>query len=132
MRMLFNATIEDKTFKILNLKAFREYTQQFKEGEDLVLSLERKKRNRSGQQNNYYWGVVLDLIARHTGHSSNELHEIYKRMFLPHEFITYNGKEIRVPGSTANLNTLTFGEYLDKIIAEAGSMGISIPPAEYI
>jgi len=129
--MRFNATIEDRTFKITNLEAFNDHLRKFVEGEKLIFTLERYKKTRSGQQNRYYHGVVLAHIAEHTGNSTEELHEIFKRMFLPREFITYKGKEIQIPGSTARLNTLQFTEYIDKIIVEAGSMGISIPPPDY-
>src|SRR3990167_9114034 len=37
------------------------------------------RNQRSTNQNNYYFGVVLAVISAHTGHSPQELHEIFKR-----------------------------------------------------
>lgn len=128
--MRFNATIEDRTFKITNLEAFKDHLRKFKEGEKLIFTLEKNKKSRTNKQNSYYWGVVLKLISEHTGHSDEELHELFK-MFLPRKFITYKGKEIEITVSTKRLNTLEMVTYIDKIIVEAGSMGISIPPPDY-
>lgn len=129
--MRFNATIESRTFKITNLEAFKEYLMKFNEGEKLILTLEKLKKTRSNQQNRYYWGVVLPTISEATGHTVDELHEIFKGMFLPRQFINFKGKEIELNGSTAKSNSKEMTEYIDKIIVEAGSMGISIPPPDY-
>ena len=95
-----------------------------------VVTVEREKSKRSNNANAYLWGVVYKLISEHTGHSENELHSIYSRMFLPPKFITYNGKEIKLPTGTSNLDKLEFMKFTDQVIAEASSMGIVIPPPD--
>lgn len=94
-----------------------------------IIEIEKEKSRRSLNANAYLWGVVYELISKHTGHTSQELHEIYSRMFLKPKFITYKGKEIKLPTGTSILNKIQFGEYLDRVIAEASSMGIVIPEA---
>lgn len=79
--------------------------------------------NRSGLQNSLYW-TFLGKIERETGNFADDLHEYFKRKFLPPRFIKINGKEIRVAGSTTQLKKLEFGDYMDKISAECG---IAIP-----
>lgn len=95
-------------------------------GEYLV-TIEKARGKRSLNQNAYLFGVVYKTVAEHTGNTVDELHEVFKRMFLHPKFIMYNGKEVKLPSSTTDLNKAEFGVYVDRIIAEAGTMGISIP-----
>lgn len=95
-----------------------------------VIKIERLKIGRSLRANAYYWGVVLATISEDTGHTQEELHDVFKKMFLPKKFIRINGKEIQLDGTTTALSREEFGQYIDRIIAEAGGMGIAIPPAE--
>jgi len=95
-----------------------------------VATIEKEKGKRSLGFNAYLWGVVYKLISEHTGHTAQELHEIYTRMFIPPKFITYKGKEIKVPSGTSGMDTATFWTYVDRVIAEGASMGVVIPPPE--
>jgi hypothetical protein len=95
-----------------------------------VVNIEKEKGKRSLGFNAYLWGVVYKLISEHTGHTAQELHEIYTRMFIPPKFITYKGKEIKVPSGTSGMDTATFWTYVDRVIAEGASMGVVIPPPE--
>lgn len=68
------------------------------------------KKNRSVPQNSYLWGVVYKLISDHTGYESADLHNHFKAHFL----------KKKVGGlttfySTTKLDTLQFGEYIEKI-----------------
>ena len=88
-----------------------------------------KYRKRSNNQNEYMWGIILPLISEHTGHSVEDLHDIFKTKFLKSKLM-WRGTELVVVGSTTELSTVEFGEYLDKIIAEAGELSIEIPEAD--
>lgn len=48
-----------------------------------VIHIESAQYVRSLPLNNYYWGCCLDAIAKHTGHSVDELHEIFVESMLP-------------------------------------------------
>lgn len=98
------------------------------DGKDVMVK--RVTGTRSVPQNSYYFGVVLECISRTTGHSATELHEIFKRMFLPPIVTVYRGREIRMPGSTSRLNKSEFSEYVMRISAEAAQMGIEVPKAD--
>lgn len=95
-----------------------------------VVNIEKEKGKRSLGFNAYLWGVVYKLISEHTGHTAQELHDIYTRMFIPPKFIIYKGKEIKVPSGTSGMDTATFWNYVDRVIAEGASMGVVIPPPE--
>lgn len=93
----------------------------------LVLNVDIERAHRSLDQNAYLWGVVYREVAIHTGHTEEELHRIFKRMFLPPKFILWKGIQIKTPGSTAELNKPEFGEYIERIRAEVANLGITIP-----
>lgn len=84
-------------------------------------------KGRSNNQNSYLWGVVYQLIAEYTGHSTEELHEAFKHMFLPRT--TFLGdKEIIANKSTTELSTSEMEEYLMRIrVWAAQELGCSIP-----
>lgn len=100
------------------------------EGKELTATFSKAKSQRTLSQNAYLWGIVYKLVGEATGHSVNEVHEILKRMFIPPRIIVYRGKELRIAGSTSNLSKIEFSEYLERIRAEAGELGITIPDPE--
>lgn len=85
---------------------------------------------RSNPQNRYYWGHVLPTISEHTGHSCEELHEIFKLKF--NSVVAHIGKdEIIVGKSTASLKTMEFEHYLSRIITWASmELGVIITNPE--
>lgn len=123
----FPATVKEGQLVIPSTPALKEVLYQLKEGEAVRIKILRQKKIRSLRQNSYYWGVVLPYISRDTGHSIEELHEVFKRMFLPRQIVMFNGKEYPLPGSTAKLTSQDFTEFLERVRALAGEMGITIP-----
>ena len=104
-----------------------EYLSKKKDGV-YYCKVELPRNPRSLNQNSYYWGIVLPIIADYTGNTPDELHNIFKRMFLPPKITMYRNKAIKMPSSTTDLSTGGFVEYIDRIIGEAGELGVSIPP----
>ncbi len=80
----------------------------------LIISIDKEKSVRSMNQNNFYW-FYLRLIANETGHTEQDLHDLFKRKFLPPEYKEILGVYMKLPASTTKLNKTDFGEYLDKI-----------------
>lgn len=124
---MFIATARDKKLDFGTETSRAKFLEWLEQNEGKKIKLEPVKAKRSNPQNAYLWGVVYETISHDTGHTAEELHEIYKRMFLKPKYIEYNGKEIKVPASTTNLNKIEFGEYLERIFAEAGNLGIHVP-----
>lgn len=86
--------------------------------------IRKPKTKRSDLQNNYYWGVVLEILSKELGYDQDELHEILKYKFLKIES-TLGMEYIR---STTKLTTGEFEEYLEKIKRWAAEfLGINIP-----
>lgn len=96
--------------------------------------LKKKKKNRSYEQNRYYWGVVVAMIRdrfRELGNdvNSEETHDYLKQEFNYKEFVNEKTSEvIRIPVSTADMTTSQFMDYLAKIqIFSADILGVVIP-----
>lgn len=97
------------------------------EGQRVELTIEKTTFKRSGNQNRYYWGVCLKLIADHTGHSVDDIHELMKSLFLKQP-IWIRGKFIPSVRSSTRLDTLEFEDYLEKVRRWAQEeLGVTIP-----
>ena len=107
-------------------------------GKRVQVIVEKLKRTRSNNQNRYYWGVVVKLIAQHTGHDSEQIHELLKQMFSPKwqmvVIVEDKMREVSTPTSTTRLDTLAFEEYLDRCRLWAQDfLGVTIPlPGEVV
>lgn len=103
-----------------------------KDGE-YVITIERKHATRSHQQNRYWWGVCVQLVSEHTGYDPEEVHELAKQMFIPKRVALADGNgevvgEYVLGGSTARLDRLAFGEFIERFRRWAAeSLGVVIP-----
>lgn len=128
MQIKFKAHLERGGLTFDNPGIFASHLLNFKPEDELQVVVEKIRKNRSNPQNNYYWGGVLLLISKETGHTCEELHEIFKRMFLVPYIVELNGKKIRLPGSTANLSTAEFTEHIERVSVWAASeLHLNIP-----
>ena len=97
---------------------FRRFVRQFKNG-DYRLEITDIKEKRSDQQNRYYWGVYLPLIAEDSGHTTEELHAYFRGKYssvLKKVF----GQNTRVGKSTTKMTKSEFSEYIMNIESETG------------
>lgn len=105
----------------------RFYKKEIEKLEGKSVEIKPLANSRSSQQNRYMWGVVYKIIGDDLGMIPEEVHEIYKKKYLSYEK-EVKGKRYTFIKSTTDLNTLEFGEYLDKVILHATSeLGIIIP-----
>lgn len=128
----FPATIKGGKLVFQDQLAFIKHVAGHKEGTEVWVTVGKKQRDRTLSQNAWYWGCILPIIASETGHTVNELHEIYKRMFLDPKIITYREIDFKIPSTTTTTNTVEFTNYIEKVRAEAASMGIIIPDPDSI
>ena len=87
------------------------------DGKDCYAKMDKVKGVRSLDQNSLYW-LYLDVIAKETGNTVDDLHRLFKGLFLPKKEVTFKGKKYMMSGSTTKLTKAEMGEYLDKICAE--------------
>ena len=107
---------------------YESYLKSLPSDEYFVLVKRKTKEPsaRSVQQNKYLW-AIYDIISDHTGHTDEEVHEIFKVMFLSRP-VEIAGKELMVPLSTTKLNTIEFEDYCESIRRFCSSnLSLSIP-----
>lgn len=74
----------------------------------------KKWTKRSLEQNAYYW-KLLTIIWNDLGYETEELHEVFKNMFLKKTHVSETFGEIQVVWSTTKLTVGWFIEYVEKI-----------------
>ena len=110
------------------------FLQNLRQNEGKAYRIEPLISTRSMSQNSLYW-MYLEIIQRETGNNANDLHEYFKREFLPPVFIKIklgkelNAKEIerKIPASTKALSKTEFIDYMDRICS---ATNVSIPDTE--
>lgn len=101
--------------KFSNVKALSDFLIASESYKGLwVVEIDKEKSKRSLKQNDFMW-MYLDYIEKETGNLATEMHELFKRKFLPPVPKNLFGVEFKLPASTTNLNKNEFSEYLDKI-----------------
>jgi len=111
--------VEGGKLEIRNRAALSQALRGMKDGEVLI-RIERLRATRSQRQNAWYWGVIVQMLADHTGYTPDEMHEVLKAKFIPKRFAVADGNgeirdELVIGGSTVVLNTVEFGEYCEAI-----------------
>lgn len=75
-----------------------------------IVSVSRKKKRRSLDQNEYYWGVVLNIVSKELGYQTDEMHEVFRYKFLQDTIWDFE-----ILRSTKDLSTTEFEDYLEEI-----------------
>lgn len=93
------------------------------EGERLILMVERPSTRRSKQQNRWYWGAILPVVASYLSKGRPfELHATQAHYLLKSAFLgvveTAMGP---APRRSRTLSTEEFAEYCERIVAHAAS-----------
>lgn len=94
------------------------------EGKEIVLTIEKKSKKRSSQQNRYYWGVIVPLYREGLINSYGEqftlenAHGDIKRRFSFREIVNINTGEItQIAKSTTENTTTEMEDYHNEIRA---------------
>ena len=88
------------------------YVQTLKNGR-VWIKLSPDNKRRTIDQNKLYW-VWLTLIEEETDQLKEDIHAYFKKQFLS-RVATINNKKETLIGSTTELNTKEFTEYLEKV-----------------
>jgi len=129
----FSARIMDGKLRFFDKERLKEWLKKLT-GKPLTVTIKPKQKKRTELQNNLYW-LWLTIIAEETGQDKDDIHDFYKTKFLTRT-IHIKGmdlikREAKVIGSTATLNTRSFGEYLDKVQSHAAQFfGVTLPNSE--
>lgn len=112
---IFYGKFVDLAFRPSNQNQWLDFAEKY-DKKDVILEIDLEKGKRSLPQNSFYW-LYLGVIEKETGNLATDLHELFKRKFLPPIPKKILGIEFKLPASTTELSKTDFGEYLDKISA---------------
>lgn len=101
---------------------------------EYTIEIKATSKKRSLAENNYYFGVVVKMLADHLGYFQDEMHEILKMQFDAKSDILPNGKMVIYAGTTTDYSVAEFEERLEKIrIWALTEFRLSIPmPHEHV
>lgn len=110
---------KDGVLHVSHIQDFYQWIRSALKGKDVEVIVRPKKKLRSLNENNYYWGVVVQLIADHTKHTPNKIHTVLKDLFLPNEKIVIVGTKGRsftksLEPTTTTLTTTEMENYLSE------------------
>lgn len=122
---IFNGLVEKGKLSIRNREKFDLWVNSLEGEVDIIVK--KRKRKRSMAENNYYWGVVLEVIREEMGLSPEEVHDFLKAKFLKRE-VQVKGKMFEIIRSTTDLSTVEMEEYLENVRRWASTeLGCYIP-----
>lgn len=111
----------DKISGLFDLKPVYDYIRAKADGVFMV-EVKRKRKLRSDDQNGWLWGCIypmlLDaMIAEGWEFTSTEqLHEFFKAQMTADQVVNKEtGEIIKFPSSTAEMDTVTFSTYCEKL-----------------
>lgn len=87
------------------------------------VSIKRIRRERSNDQNGWLWGCIYPMlldalidVGWDEFTNIEQVHEFCKMKFTASEIVNrHTGEIVTIPFSTANMNTVEFSAYTDKI-----------------
>jgi len=110
MKQTFKSTVFNLKLIIEDKPELRKFLKRFRNGDDLEVEIRTPKKDRSLEQNAYYWGVIIKTLGDHFGYEKEEMHEALKWHFLrKHE------SPLPTVKSTTRLNTKEFVDYIERI-----------------
>lgn len=103
-------------------KRFRDRIRSAFQGKTIELIAREVVNTRTGQQNRYYWGVIVpyvrDCLERngYPGIKVSDTHEFLKSQFATKELVNTNTGEITsIPVSTKQMTLDDFSDYIENI-----------------
>jgi hypothetical protein len=113
--MKFYGRTKEKRIKFDNIDYLNNFLRELPDGQFLSIEIGKRQKNRTNPQNSMYWGYILAEISKETGHTTEELHFLFKRMFLPRKYIKIGRNRFLAEPTTTKENTVEFTEYIERI-----------------
>jgi hypothetical protein len=114
------------------IKALNRWVSTFKDGTHFEIKISQWHKVRTDDQREYYFAVVIRLIAKRLKCSEEDAHEEMKLEFNPVQSKLHPGRIIG--GSTKKMNTIEFfsdeNSYVERICRYWAENGLYIPPPE--
>lgn len=84
-------------------------------GTRIEMEVTAERSIRSVEQNNYYHGVIVQILSDHTGIDTVNMHEVLKYLHNSKEITLPDGEVIRQGQTTTKLDTKEATEYFERI-----------------
>lgn len=131
---IFTGDIVNGNLKLLDREreAIRRWCMTFKTGTKVDITIRKHRSKRTNDQNAYYWGIVIPILADHFGYDQEEMHEELKILFNPIKSKIDPSRTIG--GSTTKMSTVEFysddeSSYVERICRWAATeYGLYVPP----
>lgn len=111
MQGLFFGKIDGGRVMLYNNDLYKERVANL-EGQEIAISIGKRKKTRSIKENSYYWAVIISILSQEMGLTADETHDLLKSMFLKHG-VEIKGKRYELIRSTASLSTEEFEKYAE-------------------
>lgn len=128
---IFRAEIKSGKMTIFKRDVLNSYIANLADG-FVELTIRPEQKLRSAKENNYYWGVLIDIISNETGLDPDEVHEHlgskFRRASKPVKGV--NGQEIMLETrvSSKKMTPQEFEDYCSQCRVYASSeLGIFVP-----
>jgi hypothetical protein len=96
------------------------------EGKRVKITVAQVKNTRSLNQNSYYWGVVVPILADYCGYTHDEMHDAMRIKFL--SIRSTESAKLSTIRSTSKLTTSEFADFVDQIMRWAATdLSVYIP-----
>ena len=82
MTPVFLGQINEGKLSLDKSEQFKQYLHTLN-GKRVELTVSKVRRKRTPDQNAWYWGVAVKMIAQETGHEPDEIHDALKHEFCP-------------------------------------------------
>ena len=112
---------------IYETKEFLDYKLGL-EGREIEFIVREHLAGRTVSQNEYYWGVIVRMLAEHSGVDTSEAHEIIKRALLCER----GDPALPFLRSTRPMNVREFSIYIEAAIRLLQGWGLIVPNPESI
>ena len=127
MKTKFKGEVINGKIKHFDLNGVNEHLKSL-EGCEIEYTIGKWVKNRTLQQNSYYWGWVMGYILEYCGYERNEaqgVHEYLKFLFLmDHE----EDKKIPRVRGTKDMTTAEFTHWIERVKRWAAiELGVNIP-----
>ncbi len=123
MDYILRGKVEDNKLCFINSEKYHKILNVFN-GKPIEIVFRKIRTPRSGQQNKYYWGVVIKIIADELGYGQDDAHYALRAKFL----MSGEPNKLMVPISTTDLSTVQFETYMSDIRQWAAEfLNINIP-----
>ena len=123
MTPIFHGLVIDSFIAITAKEQFARHVSSF-EGKWVQVIVRKQIVKRSLQQNRWYWGCIIAMLALHCGYDAEEMHDALKMRFLLDRTVNDALPTVR---STTSLSTEEFAAYCEQCRQLAAEMGVNIP-----